>query len=68
MTPFPWAEAMRLGLGILRLAPESFWAMTPRELSAAAAGLTGPTRTAAPSRDRLADLLKQFPDTEADDD
>lgn len=33
--PFPWAAAMRFGLGVLRLAPRDFWSMTPRELAAA---------------------------------
>lgn len=30
-----WPLLMRLGLGVLRLPPNSFWSMTPRELSAA---------------------------------
>ncbi|WP_404405392.1 rcc01693 family protein [Pelagibacterium halotolerans] len=41
MSRFPWQEAMRFGLGTLRLPPTAFWAMTPRELAAAHAGLTG---------------------------
>ena len=32
MTSFPWKEAMRFGLGVLRLPPEAFWKMSPREL------------------------------------
>ena len=30
MKPFPWHEAMGFGLGVLRLAPDQFWRMTPR--------------------------------------
>jgi uncharacterized phage protein (TIGR02216 family) len=35
MQPFPWKEAMSFGLGVLRLAPDEFWRMTPRELACA---------------------------------
>lgn len=59
---FPWRRAMELGLGQLGLAPQAFWAMTPREL-AAAAGALG--LAAAPiSRGELADLISRFPDKE----
>lgn len=54
-----WPELMALGLGRLRLAPEAFWAMTPREF-AAAAGVGAPR-----GRCRRADLLRllaRFPD------
>ena len=34
-TAFPWDTAMQFGLGVLRLAPSQFWAMTPREIAAA---------------------------------
>ncbi len=30
MKPFPWREAIGFGLGVLRLSPAQFWAMTPR--------------------------------------
>jgi uncharacterized phage protein (TIGR02216 family) len=30
--PFPWADALALGLGRLRLLPDQFWSLTPREL------------------------------------
>lgn len=36
MKTFPWARAMEIGLGHLRLAPEDFWRMTLPELAAAA--------------------------------
>jgi uncharacterized phage protein (TIGR02216 family) len=32
---------MAFGFGVLRLAPEQFWRMTPRELASAARGLFG---------------------------
>ena len=31
------------GLGVLRLSPDAFWRMTPRELSCAIAAVTGVT-------------------------
>jgi uncharacterized phage protein (TIGR02216 family) len=51
---------MAFGLGRLRLSPDAFWAMTPRELAAAAQPFAaGP---APPDRDRLACLLASYPD------
>ena len=42
---------MAMGLGVLRLAPTAFWAMTPRELQAACEGLFGRSGTVgAPTR------------------
>lgn len=62
MTPFPWAEAMQFGFGILRLTPQAFWAMTPRELSAAHRALY---RTSAPlDRARLDQMMQIHPDKE----
>lgn len=63
MTPFPWDEVMRFGLGVLRLAPQDFWAMTPRELAAAHRGLTGGSALAAPGRAELIELMAAFPDS-----
>jgi uncharacterized phage protein (TIGR02216 family) len=60
MTPFPWQEAMRLGLGLLRLPPDAFWHMTPRELAAAAGALGSSAHPI--DRARLDDLQRQFPD------
>ena len=60
MTPFPWGEAMRLGLGILRLPPDAFWRMTPRELAAAARAFGSPAKPI--DRARLDALQRQFPD------
>ena len=58
--PFPWDEAIRFGLGVLRLPPEHFWKITPRELAILAGGGRG--RAAAPDRAALEDLLRAFPD------
>jgi uncharacterized phage protein (TIGR02216 family) len=56
----PWRALMQAGLGHLRLSPESFWAMTPGELSAAlgAGGLAAPPL----GRGDLARLMAQHPD------
>jgi uncharacterized phage protein (TIGR02216 family) len=52
---------MAAGLGLLRLRPMDFWAMTPRELAAALNGLLGPSHTPL-SRSALADLMARYPD------
>ncbi|WP_244594600.1 phage tail assembly chaperone [Methylosinus sporium] len=52
---------MAFGLGVLRLAPRDFWAMTPRELACAAEGVYG-RAVGAPSRDALMALMRAFPD------
>ena len=36
-------SAMGFGLGVLRLAPDAFWRMTPRELAAAMEAVFGPS-------------------------
>jgi uncharacterized phage protein (TIGR02216 family) len=60
LAPFPWQQAIGFGFGVLRLSPEEFWRMTPRELAAAIRAVTGErsplTRTA------FDELLKRFPD------
>lgn len=61
MTPFPWTVAMRFGLGVLRLAPRDFWAMTPRELASAWGAIMG-DRTGSLARTDLDSLMEQFPD------
>ena len=54
---------MAFGLGVLRLAPACFWAMTPRELAAAIDGHIGRGPRSAPlGRGRLAQLMAAFPD------
>ncbi len=61
--PFPWEEAMAFGLGRLRLSSQDFWAMTPRELSAAMKAYLRPTSLPV-ERDSLARLMRDFPDGE----
>jgi len=61
MTPFPWASAMQFGLGVLRLPPRQFWAMTPRELASAWGAVVGPSTTPLQRRD-LETLMERFPD------
>ncbi len=61
MKPFPWRAAMGFGVGVLRLAPDAFWRMTPRELAAAIAAVRGPL-VAPLKRVDLDDLMQRFPD------
>ena len=61
MQPFPWKDAIDFGLGVLRLSPEAFWRMTPRELAAAIEAVRGPA-TARLDRAGLQDLMRRFPD------
>jgi uncharacterized phage protein (TIGR02216 family) len=63
--PFPWERALAIGLGVLRLPPEQFWKMTPRELAAALRGLYG--EPAAPlDRASFDALVARFPDQNAE--
>lgn len=59
--PFPWDRALAFGFGVLRLAPEHFWRMTPCELAAAIRGLLGEPEM---PLDRVAfdQLLRRYPD------
>lgn len=58
--PFPWDEAIGFGLGVLRLSPQAFWSMTPRELALAIQAATG--TTAPLRRQELSDLMTRYPD------
>ena len=58
--PFPWDAIARFGFAVLRLTPEAFWKMTPRELALAMDAIGG--RTAPLARDDFEQLLQQFPD------
>ena len=60
MTPFPWKQAIGFALGVLRLSPQQFWSMTPRELGYAIEAVTG--RGPPMDRDTLAKLMKDYPD------
>jgi uncharacterized phage protein (TIGR02216 family) len=59
--PFPWTQAMGFGLGVLRLPPDAFWRMTPRELAAAMEAILGP-RAVALDRHGFDALRARFPD------
>jgi uncharacterized phage protein (TIGR02216 family) len=61
MTPFPWKDAIGFGLGVLRLSPEAFWRMTPRELAAAIEAVKG-RAVSPPDRASLNDLMRRYPD------
>lgn len=60
--PFPWAEAMAFGLGILKLAPKDFWAMTLPELAAATRGALDAVGELPMPRRAFEDLMRRFPD------
>lgn len=60
--PFPWKAVLKMGLCRMRLAPKTFWAMTPIEL-AIAAGVHGPAGGGdALGRRTLEALMQRFPD------
>lgn len=62
MKAFPWREAMQFGFGILRLPPQHFWGLTPRELAAAFEAVSGKARITAPDRETLAAMMEKHPD------
>ncbi|MBO0904923.1 phage tail assembly chaperone [Jiella sp. MQZ13P-4] len=51
---------MAVGLGVLRLTPEAFWTMTPRELASVIAPKRA--RPPAPSARDLSEMMRRFPD------
>jgi uncharacterized phage protein (TIGR02216 family) len=59
--PFPWKQAIGFGLGVLRLSPDAFWRMTPRELAYAIEAVTGTVQQPL-GREAFADLMTRFPD------
>jgi uncharacterized phage protein (TIGR02216 family) len=61
MKRFPWARAMEIGLGHLRLAPRDFWRMTLPELAAASGAMPLPDPHS-PTRVEFDALLERFPD------
>lgn len=61
MKQFPWKEAMGFGLGVLRLPPAAFWAMSPRELAAAWGAIMG-ERAGPLERSGLDALMERYPD------
>jgi uncharacterized phage protein (TIGR02216 family) len=54
---FPWADALALGLGHLRLHPDTFWSLTPRELALMAGA--GQPRPAPLDRASLENLIRR---------
>lgn len=62
MRPFPWREAMQFGFGVMRLPPQHFWGLTPRELAAAFGAASGRGRGVAPGRERLREMMELYPD------
>jgi uncharacterized phage protein (TIGR02216 family) len=58
--PFPWKAAIGFGLGVLKLSPEQFWRMTPRELAYAIEAATG--RSVPLNRTDLTALMRKYPD------
>jgi len=62
MTGLDWPGLMRAGIGRLRLLPRDFWLLTPAELQL----MLGAGAQAQPmQRARLADLMRAYPDTPA---
>ena len=59
---FPWSASLAFGLGVLRLPPAQFWALTPRELLALATPPRLSPGGAAPDRTVLDALIDRFPD------
>ncbi|MQQ06954.1 phage tail assembly chaperone [Epibacterium sp. SM1979] len=55
---FDWPGLMQAGIAGLGLTPDRFWALTPAELRL----LLGPVATPPMDRNRLADLMRAFPD------
>ncbi|WP_183831452.1 rcc01693 family protein [Aquamicrobium lusatiense] len=64
VTAFPWDEVMTMGLGLLRLSPKEFWAMTPIEFERASRPFSQRRQTA-PARADLTKLMRAFPDQHA---
>jgi uncharacterized phage protein (TIGR02216 family) len=58
--PFAWKQVIGFGLGVLRLSPDAFWRMTPRELGCAIEAVTG--RAVPIERAALEGLLHRFDD------
>ncbi len=59
--PFPWENLIGFGFGVLRLSPQAFWSMTPRELALAIEAVRAPS-VRPMDRDAFAALMSAFPD------
>lgn len=65
MNALDWPGLLRVGLGVLRLQPAQFWALTPAELML----MLGLGQGAAPmDRARFEALARRHPDTTTDKD
>jgi uncharacterized phage protein (TIGR02216 family) len=53
---------MGFGFGVLRLSPDAFWRMTPRELGAAIKALS-PQQAGALGRGPFDALMRRYPDS-----
>ncbi|MGB8819441.1 MAG: rcc01693 family protein [Rhizobiaceae bacterium] len=58
--PFAWDELARFAFAVLRLTPEEFWRLTPRELAMALSAFG--TQAQPLERAELNQLMGQFPD------
>lgn len=55
---------MRIGLGVLRLSPRAFWAMTPIEFERAV-GVSASGGDTPPRWEEMDAMMRAFPDTAA---
>lgn len=63
-TRFPFEEALGLGIACLRLSPDAFWRLSPREFFRAIRTLLGEAgQVETPARASLEALMARFPDT-----
>lgn len=60
-----WPAMIAIGLGRLRLDPESFWTLSPREFVALVDVLTPGARTTPCGRETFASLAARYPDDNA---
>ena len=61
--PFPWGAALHFGLGLLRLPPTTFWALSVKEFLALGGGMR-PVETI--GRTDLETMMRQWPDGAGD--
>lgn len=66
MSAIPFRRLLGVAVAHLGLSPARFWAMTPRELSAALEARFG-APSAPPPRHVLAALMRRFPDEGVED-
>lgn len=59
---YPFSDAMIFGFGVLRLSPECFWSMTPREFRAAARPYLPDATDRRMTQADLSQLMTSFPD------